>query len=298
MNFNESKIGVIGGSQGLGSWVVRFFKELGHTIYFTSTDKESQFRNNRELVANCDIIFLSVPISAMTQVLEDIFPVLDQKIVIEVCSVKKFLIDKYEQLTAVHQNIQCQFYSIHPMFAQTVSELEGQVIIFTYSSHPLSVFERWLKDIFLAQKAVLYDIEYKNHDKLMGVVQGLNHFNVFVSAKTLSNFDYSLDEVKRLSSPPYRIFIVFFTRYVLQNPRLYADIQMYNEYILEVLTIFKHEVDMLYNLIANKNKQEFVNYVEEMQHYFAGNKHDQQLSNHLVRELGMFAFQEQLQAQE
>lgn len=284
---NDLRVGVIGGSQGVGSWFVNFFLANGYKTKFSSLDSKSEFKNNIDLVTHSDIILLAVPIPSMASTLEEIYPHLNRKILIEVCSVKKFIIDKYNSLKNLFPEVKIEFYSIHPMFNQMLKSLKGQVVIFNYRDNS-NGFENELKEIFLKEKAKLYELEYLHHDKVMGVVQGLNHFNVFVSAKTFTDLSSDIGKIKDFSSPPYRIFLIFFTRYVLQDPQLYADIQMYNESVPEVLKMFKQEVDTLYNLIIEKDRDGFINYVKKARGYFEENKEDIAISNHLIEQLGSY----------
>ena len=284
----DLKFGVIGGSRGIGGWFVKFLKENGLDVVYSSKGEGGEFEDNAQLVKSVDVVILAVPIAFMEEVLEEIFPDLDNKILIDVCSVKQFLIEKYQSLKKEFREIKPSYLSIHPMFSQSINSLEGQVFTFTFREHISDDFEQWVRNIFLDKHAVIHDIDFIAHDKLMGVIQGLNHFNLFVSAKTLARFAPNLDLVKNLSSPTYRIFIIFLTRYALQNPRLYADIQMYNRYVKKVIELFKDEVEHLIQLIEHKDRYGFESYVKEMQPFFENNRGDSKLSDHLIHQLGVF----------
>ncbi|GAA4819864.1 prephenate dehydrogenase/arogenate dehydrogenase family protein [Algivirga pacifica] len=288
MNLQSKKIGVIGGSQGLGSWFVTYFRSRQVEVTFTSTDEYSEMASNKELVEYADIILLAVPISSMVPVLTEIYPLLHGKVLIEICSVKKFLIEHYEQLRQQYPAVELGFCSIHPMFGPRIHSLTGQVVLFNHQENLEANTLLGLKDLLQADGAELYEIPYVEHDKMMGIVQGLNHFNVFVSARTLARFEGDFEDIKKVASPPYRIFIVFFTRYVLQNPLLYADIQMNNEYVFEVVRIFRDEMNRLFDIIQTRDRQGFVNYIEEMQPYFQQNEQDREVSTHLIEQLGVY----------
>ncbi|MDW8286818.1 MAG: prephenate dehydrogenase/arogenate dehydrogenase family protein, partial [Flammeovirgaceae bacterium] len=117
---SEAKIGVIGGSMGMGSWLVKFCQEHQLNVKFTSQDEKTQFQSNQELVEWADVIFLAVPIAVMTEVLEEIYPFLHQKTVIDVCSVKKFIFDKFNDLSEKLPHVKMSYCSVHPMFSQTI----------------------------------------------------------------------------------------------------------------------------------------------------------------------------------
>lgn len=268
--------------------MVSFFKEKNIPTKFTSLDEQTDFATNKELIAYADIIFLCVPISSMEKVMEEIYPIMDGKVLVEICSVKKFIIEKFNSLKEAYPSVNVQFGSIHPMFGPRIHSLIGQVILFTHQDNLSPVLAESLKAVFEKSDAHVYDLPYLRHDKLMGIVQGLNHFNVFVSAKTLARFESDFDDIKLVASPPYRIFIVFFTRYVLQNPVLYADIQMNNEYVFEVVRIFRDEMNRLFDLVQTKDRKGFVTYIEEMQDYFETNQADREVSTHLIEQLGEY----------
>ncbi|TRX66964.1 prephenate dehydrogenase/arogenate dehydrogenase family protein [Flammeovirga kamogawensis] len=280
----KQKIGVIGGSQGLGSWVVKYFRAQGIETRFSSNDEKSEFESNIQLADWADIVVLAVPISAMSNVMEEVFPALDDKYLIEVCSVKKFVVEKYQSLRQIYSEVLPKYCSIHPMFSPQIKSFDGNVVLFNYNDGADDL-EKALKNLFIQDKGVVKDVEYIKHDKLMGLVQGLNHFNVFVSAKTMARYNEDFEDIKSVASPPYRIFIVFYTRYVMQNPMLYADIQMRNEYVYEVVRIFRDEMNKLFDIIQTRDRDLFMDYITEMQGFFDQNRQDIEVSSHLMQKL-------------
>ncbi|WP_281613741.1 prephenate dehydrogenase/arogenate dehydrogenase family protein [Flammeovirga sp. SubArs3] len=284
MELIKQKIGVVGGSQGLGSWIVKYFRSKGADARFSSRKENSEFDSNLQLADWADIVVLAVPISAMANVMEEVFPALDDKYLIDVCSVKKFVIEKYQQLRQVYTEVLPKYCSIHPMFSHRIKSFDGNVVLFNHNDGAEDL-EDALKKCFLEDGGVVKDVQYIKHDKLMGLVQGLNHFNVFVSAKTMARFDEDFEDIKSVASPPYRIFIVFYTRYVLQNPLLYADIQMRNEYVYEVVRIFRDEMNRLFDIIQTRDRDQFMEYIMEMQGFFGQNEGDIELSSHLMQKL-------------
>lgn len=212
---HKDRIGVIGGSQGMGKWLVNYLKAKGFEVGFSSNDSRTQYLTNVQLVTDSDVIFLAVPISHMESTLDQIFPYLEGRTLIDVCSVKSGIVEKFQRLLELYDSVECNYLSIHPMFAPTIESVLGQVILFNYA-HVLNaeIIENW-KSLFAADGAEVIEVDHIEHDKTMGIIQGLNHFNVFVSAKTLARHGDNLELIKRLSSPTYRIFVIFFTRYVM-----------------------------------------------------------------------------------
>ncbi|WP_044205448.1 prephenate dehydrogenase/arogenate dehydrogenase family protein [Flammeovirga sp. OC4] len=284
MELNKQKIGVVGGNQGLGSWVVKFFRAQGIETRFSSRGKESEFESNRQLADWADIVILAVPISAMSNVMEEVFPSLDDKYLVDLCSVKKFVVEKYLSLRQVYSEVLPRYLSIHPMFGPSIKSFDGNVVLFNHVDGAEDL-EQAFKEFFTFHKGIVKDVEYIKHDKQMGLVQGLNHFNVFVSAKTMARYNEDFEDIKSVASPPYRIFIVFYTRYVMQNPLLYADIQMRNEFVYEVVRIFRDEMNKLFDIIQTRDRDSFIDYISEMQGFFSQNEGDIEVSSHLMQKL-------------
>jgi prephenate dehydrogenase len=292
----DLKYGVIGGGKGLGAFFVKLFIQDGFSVSYSSLEGDRLVNNavgfysdNVELVNDCDIIFLMVPISSMISVLKEIYPYLKDKVLVDCCSVKKHVVKEYEKLYASNP-IEMEYISIHPMFGEDISSIENQVIISCYSSLGYGGFLAGFNEYLIKKRVNVFHLDYAQHDRIMGVVQGLNHFNVFVSAKTLDEVGFEIIYNKAFSSPSYRIFIVFFTRYVLQNPRLYAEIQMYNDECLSVLKVFKAKVDELYSIIEKKDEDAFVDYVSDMKLHFENNIEDVEFSNKLIEFVGDISY--------
>lgn len=288
LSMHNERVGVIGGSHGMGKWLVDYLKAKGFVVGYSSKDSRTQYLSNVQLATDSDIIFLAVPISSMEETLDQIFPYLEGRTLIDVCSVKSGIVDKFLRLRELYDCVECNYLSIHPMFAPSVSSILGQVVLFNYAStSDPSVKAFWMK-LFADDGAEVTEVAYTEHDKTMGLIQGLNHFNVFVSARTLAQNGNNLDLIKKLSSPTYRIFVIFFTRYVMQSPRLYAEIQIFNPYVKEVVQLFMKEAQHLMTIIEHKDFDGFEQYVLDMQPFFQSNTEDTQLSNYLIDQLGTY----------
>lgn len=270
----------------MGKWLHGFFSGLGYFTSFSSNDGLSQYFSNVHLTSDSDVIILAVPISKMESVLFEIFPYLNGKLLIDVCSVKTGVVNAFNEFSAQYQGVDCSYISIHPMFAPSVSTVQGQAVLFNHFSKTDAATASQWRALFADQGAQVQDIPYDQHDRLMGVIQGLNHFNVFVSAKTLAHMGTDIDFIKTLSSPSYRIFLLFYTRYVLQNPRLYAEIQIFNPYVKEVTRLFMKEAEILLNIIESEDFDGFEGYVKEIQPFFLKNKTDAAISDRLIEALG------------
>jgi prephenate dehydrogenase len=253
--------------------------------------KGIKFMEKEELIKNSDVIVLSVPVTVMPKVLEEVYPFLnkyskkEKKLLVDICSVKKHVIEKFEELNKKEKAL-FSYLSIHPMFGPGLKEVKGQTILINYAYNVEEQFLELIKNYWIEKGFNVLNLDYKKHDKIMALIQGLNHFNIFVSAKVLEEVakenNLSIKELKKLASPSYSIFITFFTRYVLQNEKLYSEIQITNEYNNEIIEKFLSIAKELANFVKNKDKEKIEEFIRKMKPFYEENKEDYEKSQKLI----------------
>lgn len=282
--------GVIGGGNGLGHWFVKYLHNRDVIISYSDLIKNPTLtntynNNNIDLVNQVDVVILAVPISNMCKVMTEIYPYLKGKILIEICSVKQFIVEHFFQLNKDF-DYSPEFHSLHPMFGTDTKNLQQQVIAQTYSNKKNSTTLLNFRELIEQDGGRWHEIEYLEHDQTMAIIQSLNHFTMFVSAKTVQGLGFDFNRHKDLSSPTYRIFIILYTRYVSHNPKLYFEIQRYNLFSKKVIETFKEEVDKLSKIIESDKEEDFAEYVNNMKPYFESNQGDCTVSQQLIESLG------------
>ena len=281
------KIGIIGGSRGIGKFFLDFFKSKKIEVYFSSKNKPS--RNNKlwtnsniDLIKKCDILILAVPIDSMKKTFNDLYNDLENKTLIEVCSVKKFIIDTFKQKEK-KKKINFEFISLHPMFGETTNNLSNKIFIEVYQNKKSKNYDK-LKQIFKLEKSKFLKLNYLNHDKIMAYIQIYFHLNIFISASIIQNSGFKIKMLKDFSSSNYKIFFLILNRYINQNPKLYFEIQTYNSYGKEIFKKFENELKNFKNIIKEKNEKKFIQKVTKNKKYFQKEytKKDYDLSEKLI----------------
>lgn len=157
----------------------------------------------------------------------------------------------------------------HPMFGPYIEEITWQLVILTvekrFQESPEYIF---LKNFLEKQKAKVHECSPEYHDKMMAVVQGLTHFNMFVVWETMKRLGVSVRDSFNFVSPIYKLMISSVGRYLGQNPRLYADIQMYNDEILPVHEAFLETAKNFHTSVRCKDREKFCRDIEEAKAHF------------------------------
>lgn len=231
-------VGVIGGRGQLGSWCGELFRKRNATVLVA--DMGSQI-GNREAAERSDIVVVSVPIGVTGHVLEDITNVIaPHQLLVDLTSVKTPLVSKMERARG-------EILSVHPMFAPQLSKKSGQTcIVCPIRSGELSdLFQQVLKE----EELHLVTMTPEAHDKMMAIVQGLTHFQAMTAAHCMEALKFEPNESLQTSSPVYRLRLAMIGRILAQNPRLYAEIQVYNPFVKGVLEQLRRSNERLMSLI-------------------------------------------------
>lgn len=114
----------------------------------------------------------------------------------------------------------------------------------------------------------LVPMESDAHDRMMAVIQGLTHFQAIAAAHCMRSIGFDPEASLASASPVYRLRLDMIGRIIAQDPRLYAEIQMYNPYVTDVLTELERSSALLSSLVRQHDVQGFVSEFQSVQAAF------------------------------
>lgn len=271
------KISILWGTDGFGKWLTEYIiREFPNQVEITVTGRNKDKWNtiskdlwvyfisdNIEAVKNADIVIYSVPISLTQTVIEATLPHIQSgAIVADVTSIKKFpsrCMEKRDDIIII---------PTHPMFGPYISTIAWQVCVLTPNDRVKKLPEYlYLKDFLESRKAKVREETPENHDKMMAVVQWLTHLNMFVVWETMKRLDFDIWASMDFISPIYKLMISSVWRYLGQNPWLYADIQMYNDEVIQVHEKFLDTAKNFHNSVKDKDYDKFCSDVIDAREY-------------------------------
>ncbi|HQO23135.1 MAG TPA: prephenate dehydrogenase/arogenate dehydrogenase family protein [Spirochaetota bacterium] len=258
------KIGIIGGTGGMGSLFSGVFKSMGHTVTVTSrhtavTPEECALTN--------DIVIITVPINHTIEVISRIAPLVNKdSLLMDFTSLKKREVD------AMLQNSTCEVIGCHPVFGPSVNNLQNQVIVLTPARG-----NKWIPEIaaMFKQAGALIEITTpEKHDEVMAIVQGLIHFTSITLVNTMRKMNAVPEEIEKFASPVYRMRVDFAERILNQNPELYADIAISNPKVPEILETYIKTSQELLESVISKNRESFIEQFKLASDYLGDTKID------------------------
>lgn len=258
------KIGIIGGTRGLGRTIAWYLKDFDFDVTVTGRDaivgkqvsedlgiKYSD--DNKKIVQNSDIVIVSVPISSTESVIEELAPFMKEgSLMMDVTSVKEGPSKKMHECL----NEGVEFIPTHPVFGPRTTDLKGQIIVLT----PIEKGE-WYPRVykFLEDKGMrIVETTAAHHDDMMGIVQVLTHFSYISTASAIEKLKVDIKDTENYESPIYNLMIDTIARIVSQNPYLTYSIQHENKRGEKIRQALFDSMSELKDALTRKDEEEFV----------------------------------------
>jgi prephenate dehydrogenase len=103
----------------------------------------------------------------------------------------------------------------HPMFGPYISSIAGQVFVLTSDDKNKQTPEyQFVKNFLEVEKAKVIEATPEYHDRMMAVVQGLTHLNMFVVGETMKRLGFNIANSMDFISPIYKLMVSSVGRYV------------------------------------------------------------------------------------
>lgn len=257
------KIGIIGGTDGLGKTLISFLKD-DFDVAISGRDhtkgnrvaKEfnvTYYKSNTELANDSDVLIISVPINHTNSVIRETADYMkDGSVMIDITSVKE---EPSKTMAEVLPDT-VEYVPTHPIFGPRTTELDNQVIVLT----PIEKGE-WYEKIYnyLNNKNMrVIETTAENHDYMMSIVQVLTHFSFISTASTINKLNIDITKTEDYESPIYNLMIDMIARIVSQNPYLTYYIQTMNDNGEKIRNAFAEAVIELKDAINTGDELTFV----------------------------------------
>ena len=228
----------------MGSFFTKILSSIGLTVECVEVGTAAELR--REMLARARCVLVSVPISSSESVIKGLIgEISPDALLADLTSVKEM------PLRAMSAHVG-EVLGLHPMCGPVPGGLRGQTIVVCRSRAGSRAAA--LCQVLESCGAVLKDMSAEEHDRLMAVVQGMNHFHSIVFAHAMKALKVPIDQTMEVASPVYRIRMQLMGRILAQDPSLYADIHLYNPYVLPALKEFMNSAGQFFQEISNGSR--------------------------------------------
>jgi prephenate dehydrogenase len=256
---NDLQIGIIGGTRGMGNWFAGFLKAEGYSV--RAFGRKMGTADVVETARVCQVVVVSVPISVTSTVIEKVGPHMrEDALLMDLTSLKRAPVKAMLE-SSVSEVIGC-----HPLFGPQIDSIAGQRIVLCPAR--VKKWLPWLKDILGRNGALVVETTPEEHDQMMAIVQGLNHFNTIVMGMVLSRTGISISDLMKFATPVFKSKMEIIGKVFCQNPRLYAEIITMNPDVCQLIKSYEKSVAELKNLIDRGDTTGIADLIEEHAAFF------------------------------
>jgi prephenate dehydrogenase len=238
---NNIIVGIIGGTRGMGRWFADLMRKENYTVHVCGRKTPLGMD---EMAKLCHVVVVAVPISVTAEAIKYIGPLLtSDQLLMDLTSLKK------EPVKLMLKSSAAEVIGCHPLFGPNPDELAEQNVILCPAR--TTKWLPWIKSILEKNKLVVSETTPDRHDKMMAVVQVLNHLNTISLGMALTAKGISLAELDKFSTPILRTKIDIMKKVFTENPELYADIITRNPDTLKILDIYKNALTDIRQIIKS-----------------------------------------------
>ncbi len=231
--------GIIGGTNGMGRWLVDLLAE--DCVVHVTGRKTAMTAN--DVAEICDVVVVSVPIAATAGVIKDIAPLLNEnQLLMDLTSLKE------EPMALMLAHSRASVVGCHPLFGPSVTEPALHNIVLCRGRG--DAWYLWIKAIFEKTGYQVLERTPQEHDRMMSVVQVLNHLNTIALGMVIAESGIPLAEISLFSTPIFNTKMAIVKKVFTENPELYADIIAGNPDADKMLQTYERVVREIRDLVT------------------------------------------------
>jgi prephenate dehydrogenase len=241
-NFAIIGVGLIGGSfalkcknNGLAEKIIGVDNNPKHAADALSLGLVDEMLDLESAVRSADVIVLSIPVNALSELLPKILDLVDQQVVIDMGSTKS-------HINAVVENHpkRGRFVASHPMWgteysgpaAAVSNAFENKAVILCDLAKSDEDAVATAKTIFTALPMRIIEMNADDHDLHAAYVSHISHITSFALANTVLEKEKEDDAIFEMASAGFESTV----RLAKSNPEMWTPILMHNrENVLDVL---------------------------------------------------------------
>ena len=195
-----------------------------------------------EEVAQCDILFLTVAISAMEETLAHIAPIISSPCILcDTCSVKQYPCALMRRYIAPPVAL----IGTHPLFGPDSAGAHSELLVALTPVRATDSATKTCVDIFSALQLNTITLTPEEHDRQVATTQGITH----LLGRALSALNFSQQSLSTLG---YRKLLDVMTQTCNDSWQLFVDLQRYNPYSAQTVS---HFVEALQKIVSEISSQ-------------------------------------------
>ena len=231
----------------MGAWLAGILRERGLTVL--SSGRSSDL-TPADMSRQCDVVVISVPIAETEKVIREVGPhVREDGLLMDLASVKKMPVE------AMLKYSRAQVVGVHPLFGADVSSEKDLRVAICPGRGDEGL--RWITNIFEEKEYKITIIDPEEHDRMMGLIQGVNHFATLALALCVSRSGLDVTDLYNLSTQTFLVRLERIRAIMDQPAELFRSLLMENPSANDFIGQYRESIEQLFSITKDGNNEAF-----------------------------------------
>jgi prephenate dehydrogenase len=155
----------------------------------------------------------------------------------------------------------------HPLFGPEDAGNSGKMMIICQGRGERGL--RWLSQILRTAEIKTAYLDPEEHDRKMGLIQGVNHLATLALALCIRDSGFSYAQVSAVSTETFRRRLKRIHSILDQPSTLFGSLLMDNPLLVESAAGFLSSVEGLVEMIRDRDKETFMRQFASLKEFFA-----------------------------
>jgi prephenate dehydrogenase len=269
MGLTHPTVGIVGGTGRMGSWFANLFAKQGLRVLCAG--RKTRLTPSA-MVRKSDVVVISVPIAHTIGVIRELSPLVRENgLLMDLTSIKK------EPLEAMLQYSRAEVVGAHPLFGPEEEHTAGQKVAICPGRGERGL--KWLTGILEKTGIRVVVMDPEEHDRIMGLTQGLSHFSTLALALCISRSGFSLDDVLRCATQNFKRRLDRIGAMAEQPSELYESLLMANPASGEFIEQYEYAVEKMMGIIRKGDRRTFRGLFHSLKDFFKANQKGEVISS-------------------
>jgi prephenate dehydrogenase len=231
----------------MGSWFASLFESQGLSV--SSAGKRTGL-NPATVARECEVVIVSVPITDTIKVIKELGPLVrEDGLIMDLTSIKKGPVE------AMLKYSRAEVLGAHPLFGPEEEEAEGQKVVICPGRG--EEWSKWFTGILDKAGVKIVKMDPEKHDRLMGLIQGVNHFSTLALALCIERSGFGLEEISNCTTRSFNQKFDRIKSMLKQSPELFESLIMDNPEAGEFIEQYYDSADKMIRVARERDREAF-----------------------------------------
>ncbi len=259
MGFNKPRIAIIGGTGKMGSWFADLMERCGADVFRLG---RKTTLTPAEMAPRCDVVVISVPVDKTVDVIKEIGPLVSQNaLLMDLTSIKK------RPLEAMLKYSKAQVVGVHPLFGHDIAPNSELRVAICPGRGETGM--NWLIKALEDDGLYTTILSPEEHDNMMGLIQGVNHFSTLTLALFISRSGLKFEDLLNSSTQTFRHRLNRIKSILEQPAGLFGSLMIDNPHAEEFMGQYVGAGKDLMRVIQEKDREGFGEIFKKLKEFFS-----------------------------